>query len=98
MNLSFRVSYRDGVMEHEPKACAAVKGTQMISILLECFCIGSMAMPRVWYFVGWFVCLFLLFAFFCWSLWPLLCTSYILSFWSIYCSLYYKNFFLKIPH
>lgn len=29
-NLSFRVSYRDGVMEHEPKACAAVKGTQIM--------------------------------------------------------------------
>lgn len=26
----FRVSYRDGVMEHEPKACAAVKGTQIM--------------------------------------------------------------------
>ncbi|CAF2124989.1 hypothetical protein HID58_010521 [Brassica napus] len=25
-----RVSYRDGVMEHEPKACAAVKGTQIM--------------------------------------------------------------------
>lgn len=25
----YRVSYRDGVMEHEPKACAAVKGTQV---------------------------------------------------------------------
>lgn len=25
----YRVSYRDGVMEHEPKACAAVKGTQI---------------------------------------------------------------------
>jgi|APAra0007618328_1042625.scaffolds.fasta_scaffold00052_10 hypothetical protein len=28
----FRVSYRDGVMEHEPKACAAVKGTQIMVI------------------------------------------------------------------
>ncbi|KAG5520373.1 hypothetical protein RHGRI_033073 [Rhododendron griersonianum] len=26
----YRVSYRDGVMEHEPKACAAVKGTQIM--------------------------------------------------------------------
>lgn len=26
----FRVSYRDGAMEHEPKACAAVKGTQIM--------------------------------------------------------------------
>lgn len=26
----FRVSYRDGVMENEPKACAAVKGTQIM--------------------------------------------------------------------
>ncbi|XP_022159006.1 DNA mismatch repair protein MLH1 [Momordica charantia] len=25
----YRVSYRDGVMEHEPKPCAAVKGTQI---------------------------------------------------------------------
>lgn len=25
-----RVSYRDGVMENEPKACAAVKGTQIV--------------------------------------------------------------------
>lgn len=24
------MSYRDGVMEHEPKACAAVKGTQIM--------------------------------------------------------------------
>ena len=30
MNLSSRVSYRDGVMAHEPKACAAVKGTQIM--------------------------------------------------------------------
>lgn len=30
MLLLFRVSYRDGVMEHEPKACAAVKGTQIM--------------------------------------------------------------------
>jgi DNA mismatch repair protein MLH1 len=28
----YRVSYRDGVMEHEPKACAAVKGTQIMVI------------------------------------------------------------------
>ncbi|XP_042987165.1 DNA mismatch repair protein MLH1 isoform X2 [Carya illinoinensis] len=26
----YRVSYRDGVMEHEPKACDAVKGTQIM--------------------------------------------------------------------
>ncbi|KAL8125141.1 hypothetical protein AgCh_012715 [Apium graveolens] len=26
----YRASYRDGVMEHEPKACAAVKGTQIM--------------------------------------------------------------------
>ncbi|KAB2048793.1 hypothetical protein ES319_A13G133900v1 [Gossypium barbadense] len=26
----YRVSYRDGVMENEPKACAAVKGTQIV--------------------------------------------------------------------
>ncbi|KAJ7964617.1 DNA mismatch repair protein MLH1 [Quillaja saponaria] len=26
----YRVSYRDGVMENEPKACAAVKGTQIM--------------------------------------------------------------------
>lgn len=26
----YRVSYRDGIMEHEPKACAAVKGTQIM--------------------------------------------------------------------
>ncbi|KAB1204751.1 DNA mismatch repair protein MLH1 [Morella rubra] len=26
----YRVSYRDGAMEHEPKACAAVKGTQIM--------------------------------------------------------------------
>uniref|UniRef100_A0A2P2LUN8 Uncharacterized protein MANES_02G199100 n=2 Tax=Rhizophora mucronata TaxID=61149 RepID=A0A2P2LUN8_RHIMU len=26
----YRVSYRDGVMEHQPKACAAVKGTQIM--------------------------------------------------------------------
>ncbi|TYJ01232.1 hypothetical protein E1A91_A13G139100v1 [Gossypium mustelinum] len=26
----YRVSYRDGVMENEPKACAAVKGTQIL--------------------------------------------------------------------
>lgn len=26
---SYRVSYRDGVMEQEPKPCAAVKGTQI---------------------------------------------------------------------
>ncbi|GAV79559.1 DNA_mis_repair domain-containing protein/HATPase_c_3 domain-containing protein [Cephalotus follicularis] len=26
----YRVSYRDGVMEHAPKACAAVKGTQIM--------------------------------------------------------------------
>ncbi|XP_020573556.1 DNA mismatch repair protein MLH1 isoform X2 [Phalaenopsis equestris] len=26
----YRVSYRDGVMEHEPKPCAAVKGTQIM--------------------------------------------------------------------
>ncbi|XP_017981755.1 PREDICTED: DNA mismatch repair protein MLH1 isoform X2 [Theobroma cacao] len=26
----YRVSYRDGLMEHEPKACAAVKGTQIM--------------------------------------------------------------------
>ncbi|XP_010543732.1 PREDICTED: DNA mismatch repair protein MLH1 [Tarenaya hassleriana] len=26
----YRVSYRDGVMEHKPKACAAVKGTQIM--------------------------------------------------------------------
>lgn len=26
----FRVSYRDGVMEDEPKPCAAVKGTQIM--------------------------------------------------------------------
>ncbi|OMO78905.1 DNA mismatch repair protein [Corchorus olitorius] len=26
----YRVSYRDGVMEHEPRACAAVKGTQIM--------------------------------------------------------------------
>ncbi|KAK1433376.1 hypothetical protein QVD17_10286 [Tagetes erecta] len=26
----YRVSYRDGVMEHEPRACAAVKGTQVL--------------------------------------------------------------------
>lgn len=25
-----RVLYRDGIMEHEPKACAAVKGTQIM--------------------------------------------------------------------
>lgn len=30
MLLLFRVQYRDGVMEHEPKACAAVKGTQIM--------------------------------------------------------------------
>ena len=35
MNLSFRVSYRDGVMEHEPKACAAVKGTQIMVCALS---------------------------------------------------------------
>ncbi|KAB2048794.1 hypothetical protein ES319_A13G133900v1 [Gossypium barbadense] len=29
----YRVSYRDGVMENEPKACAAVKGTQIIENL-----------------------------------------------------------------
>lgn len=30
------MSYRDGVMEHEPKACAAVKGTQiMVFMSLE---------------------------------------------------------------
>ncbi|CAN1779589.1 DNA mismatch repair protein MLH1 [Linum perenne] len=26
----YRVSYKDGVMEHQPKACAAVKGTQIM--------------------------------------------------------------------
>lgn len=26
----YRVSYKDGAMEHEPKACAAVKGTQIM--------------------------------------------------------------------
>lgn len=26
----YRASYKDGVMEHEPKACAAVKGTQIM--------------------------------------------------------------------
>lgn len=26
----YRASYRDGLMEHEPKACAAVKGTQIM--------------------------------------------------------------------
>ncbi|KAL3513371.1 hypothetical protein ACH5RR_026088 [Cinchona calisaya] len=26
----YRATYRDGVMEHEPKACAAVKGTQIM--------------------------------------------------------------------
>lgn len=26
----YRVSYRDGVMEHEPRPCAAVKGTQIM--------------------------------------------------------------------
>ena len=26
----FRVSYKDGVMENEPKPCAAVKGTQIM--------------------------------------------------------------------
>lgn len=26
----FRVSYRDGVMEHEPRPCAAVRGTQIM--------------------------------------------------------------------
>ncbi|CAL0324518.1 unnamed protein product [Lupinus luteus] len=26
----YRVSYRDGAMEHEPRACAAVKGTQIM--------------------------------------------------------------------
>ncbi|XP_015886329.3 DNA mismatch repair protein MLH1 isoform X1 [Ziziphus jujuba] len=26
----YRVSYKDGVMEHEPRACAAVKGTQIM--------------------------------------------------------------------
>ncbi|KAK4802259.1 hypothetical protein SAY86_000462 [Trapa natans] len=26
----YRVSYKDGLMEHEPKACAAVKGTQIM--------------------------------------------------------------------
>lgn len=25
-----RASYKDGVLEHEPKACAAVKGTQIM--------------------------------------------------------------------
>lgn len=30
MLLWFRVSYRDGVMEHEPRPCAAVKGTQIM--------------------------------------------------------------------
>uniref|UniRef100_A0A2P2LUN6 DNA mismatch repair protein MLH1-like n=1 Tax=Rhizophora mucronata TaxID=61149 RepID=A0A2P2LUN6_RHIMU len=29
----YRVSYRDGVMEHQPKACAAVKGTQIMVCL-----------------------------------------------------------------
>ncbi|KAI3785372.1 hypothetical protein L1987_44490 [Smallanthus sonchifolius] len=28
----YRVSYRDGVMEHEPRACAAVKGTQIVTV------------------------------------------------------------------
>ncbi|KAG5050545.1 hypothetical protein JHK85_011648 [Glycine max] len=28
--LWFRVSYRDGVMEHQPRPCAAVKGTQIM--------------------------------------------------------------------
>nr|XP_043616694.1 DNA mismatch repair protein MLH1 isoform X2 [Erigeron canadensis] len=26
----YKVTYKDGVMEHEPKACAAVKGTQIV--------------------------------------------------------------------
>ena len=33
----FRVSYRDGVMEHEPKACAAVKGTQIMVYIYQAF-------------------------------------------------------------
>lgn len=40
--LLVRVSYRDGIMEHEPKACAAVKGTQiMVHIGLCCFLDGD---------------------------------------------------------
>lgn len=32
----YRVSYRDGVMESEPKACAAVKGTQIMVLWTPC--------------------------------------------------------------
>lgn len=32
----FRVSYRDGVMENEPKPCAAVKGTQIMVRAVVC--------------------------------------------------------------
>lgn len=51
----FRVSYRDGVMENEPKPCAAVKGTQIMVravVCLEiwelCFvcCVGKIECPR----------------------------------------------------
>lgn len=41
----FRVSYRDGVMEHEPKACAAVKGTQIMVTL-------SVQFLKFWYQFG----------------------------------------------
>ena len=65
-----------------------------ISNLLDCSCLGSMAMLRVWVFLGWFVGLFLLslpFSF-CLALCGLSCTHLVYSlFWSIYYSLSIKK-------
>lgn len=41
-----RASYRDGMMEYEPKACAAVKGTQI------------MVWIYLWHFLNRLACLF----------------------------------------
>ena len=64
-----------------------------ISILLDCSCIGSMAMPRVWFFGMVCLALLSLCLFFVGPLWFLLYTSCILSlfFLSIYCSLSIKK-------
>ena len=54
---------------------------RQISILLDCFCIGSMAMPRVWliyFWAGLCTSFFLSVFFFVGPLWPLLYTTCIL--------------------
>ena len=68
---------------------------RQISILLDCFCIGSMVMPRVWliYFWAGLCTSFFLSVFFLLVLCGLSCIRpvYSLFFWSIYGSLSIKK-------